>query len=59
MILTGDGICDDLTNHEACEYDGGDCCGSNVASRYCIECQCLDPNYGGGSTGNNKSFKIK
>ena len=55
----GDGICDDENNNEACEYDGGDCCGSNADTSYCIECQCSDPNYGGSSTGDNKNFKIK
>ena len=54
----GDGKCDDENNNEACEYDGGDCCGSNVDTSYCIECKCSDPNYGGSSTGNNKNFKI-
>ena len=26
----GDGFCDDMTNSFQCNYDGGDCCGSNV-----------------------------
>ena len=43
----GDGPCDDGNNHEGCEYDGGDCCGSNVHTDFCSECQCLDPNYEG------------
>ena len=55
----GDGCCDDENNLEACEYDGGDCCGSDVDTICCIECQCSDPNYGGSSTGDNKNFKIK
>ena len=25
----GDGFCDDANNNEACEFDGGDCHGSN------------------------------
>merc|ERR1712150_91147 len=40
----GDGLCHDENNIEACEYDGGDCCGSNVKTSACSECQCLDPN---------------
>ena len=43
----GDGLCDDGNNHEGCEYDGGDCCGSNVYTDFCSECQCLDPNHEG------------
>ena len=43
----GDGPCDDGNNHEGCEYDGGDCCGSNVYTDFCSECQCLDPNHEG------------
>ena len=43
----GDGYCDDVTNNMACNYDGGDCCGDNVNTNYCSECQCMD---GSGST---------
>ena len=39
----GNGECDDSNNNEACGYDGGDCCGKNVNTDYCIFCQCLDP----------------
>ena len=46
----GDGYCDDSTNSEVCQYDGGDCCGSNVNSQYCSECLCLDPSGSGGVT---------
>ena len=42
-----DGICDDENNNEACDYDGGDCCGDNVDTTFCSECQCLDPDFGG------------
>ena len=38
----GDGYCDDVTNTEVCNYDGGDCCLENVVVDYCIECLCLD-----------------
>ena len=33
-------MCDDLTNNDACEYDGGDCCGDSVNDQYCNECIC-------------------
>ena len=46
----GDGYCDDSTNSEVCQYDGGDCCGSNVNPQYCSECLCLDPSGSGGVT---------
>ena len=36
-----DGFCDDMTNIAECEYDGGDCCGDNVNTLYCISCFCL------------------
>ena len=39
----GDGFCDDGNNNKVCEYDGGDCCGSNVKDDYCSECLCLEP----------------
>ena len=38
-----DGFCDDGNNIEECEFDGGDCCGSNVLPTFCNECQCLNP----------------
>ena len=42
-----DGECDDVNNNEACFFDGGDCCGSNVNTQYCNICQCLEE--GGGN----------
>ena len=33
-------MCDDSTNNDACEYDGGDCCGNSVNDQYCSECIC-------------------
>ena len=46
-----DGYCDDINNNMDCNYDGGDCCGCNVNTAWCTECQCLDPNgIGGGTT---------
>ena len=41
----GDGYCDDYNNNQKCEFDGGDCCGSNVNREFCISCQCKDPNH--------------
>jgi len=38
----GDGYCDDGNNNADCNYDGGDCCGSNVNTAYCSQCQCLE-----------------
>ena len=40
----GDGFCDDEINNKECEWDGGDCCGSNVNTQFCSACECLDPN---------------
>ena len=37
----GDGICDDQNNFEDCEYDGGDCCGTNINKHFCVECECI------------------
>ena len=37
-----DGLCDDINNNLACNYDGGDCCGSNVNTQYCTQCQGLE-----------------
>jgi hypothetical protein len=48
--LHADGYCDDVNNNEACFFDGGDCCGSNVNTDWCIVCQCLEGG-GGGSGG--------
>ena len=37
----GDGVCDDENNHGGCNFDGGDCCGDDVETAFCIECACL------------------
>ena len=58
LLITGceipswhaDGYCDNVNNNEACFFDGGDCCGSNVNTQYCTLCQCLEEG-GGGSSG--------
>ena len=38
--IVGDGYCDDNSNTLECNYDGGDCCGSDVNKYYCSECKC-------------------
>ena len=38
--MIGDGYCDDFTNNVKCDYDGGDCCGNNKNTNYCIDCEC-------------------
>ena len=40
----GDGDCDDETNNAGCGFDGGDCCGPDVKTTYCSECECLGEN---------------
>ena len=44
-----DGYCDDENNNEACFFDGGDCCGTNVNTNYCDECLCLEWGEGEGT----------
>ena len=39
--VVGDGFCNDQTNNENCNYDGGDCCGSCVVKNHCTQCACL------------------
>jgi hypothetical protein len=41
----GDGNCDDVNNICGCDWDGGDCCGPAVKTKYCKVCKCLDPDY--------------
>merc|ERR1712223_958288 len=43
----GDNYCDDENNNCGCDWDGGDCCGSNVNTYYCSACECLDPHASG------------
>ena len=38
----GDRYCDDNTNTEECNFDGGDCCGPDKNNQYCKECQCIE-----------------
>ena len=42
--LVGNGICDDESNIKSCDFDGGDCCGRAVVTRFCQDCQCYDQN---------------
>ena len=53
-----DGECDDENNFEACQYDGGDCCGPNVLTDFCTACLCLDPSFGGSTDSGNTAGKI-
>ena len=46
MAWISDDFCDDINNNADCQYDGGDCCGSNVDLTFCTgvsACECLDP----------------
>ena len=36
----GDDYCDDETNNEKCDYDGGDCCLEEILADYCSDCTC-------------------
>merc|ERR1711981_266560 len=38
----GDNYCDDENNTPECGFDGGDCCGDDVNTSYCSECECFD-----------------
>ena len=40
----GDGYCDDENNNAGCGFDGGDCCGPDIKTAFCTECQCLGEN---------------
>ena len=37
ISLVGDNICNDETNTAVCNYDGGDCCISNMNTDLCTE----------------------
>ena len=49
-LFYGDDYCDDENNNAECQFDNGDCCGSNVNIIFCTECQCLSDE---GSIGGN------
>ena len=40
----GGGWCEDENNNADCGFDGGDCCGPDVKTLYCTECECLGEN---------------
>ena len=40
----GDGYCDDATNTEICNFDGGDCCSENIVITFCKVCECIGEN---------------
>ena len=42
----GNGLCNDETNVDNCNFDGGDCCGTCVNSKYCSACECIGENSG-------------
>lgn len=57
--LVGDGFCDDATNNLNCNYDGGDCCGSERDISYCNTCLCIDEEQGNISQGiDNKNVRV-
>ena len=37
-----DGFCDDECNCIELNFDGGDCCGPNVDTSFCEECECKE-----------------
>lgn len=39
---TGDGLCDDNTNIEACNFDEGDCCLPEIIDDNCFDCFCYN-----------------
>ena len=41
LELVGDGYCHDENNKRQCDFDGGDCCYSNISTAFCSDCKCL------------------
>ncbi len=39
-FMIRDGVCDEATNLEACNFDGGDCCLDNKDITLCKQCSC-------------------
>ena len=39
-ILIANGMCNDETNNDECNFDGGDCCGDCINTEHCSECVC-------------------
>ena len=42
IASVGNGYCEDAVNNLDCNYDGGDCCGSNVSTDICTKCICFE-----------------
>ena len=40
LELVANGYCNDETNNAGCNFDGGDCCLSNVNRDHCSDCTC-------------------
>ena len=40
FTMVNDGMCQDQSNIEACDWDGGDCCDTEASAYLCHECQC-------------------
>ena len=38
----GDGYCDDGCNNDANGFDGGDCCGADIITWFCSDCECKE-----------------
>ena len=56
----GDGYCDDTANIPECNYDGGDCCGTNAITHYCSACECLtDGSKDGNEEENETSSEVE
>ena len=51
----GDTYCDDENNNNGCEFDGGDCCGSDIDKTFCIVCACMEPDEGSGDGGDGEN----
>ena len=54
-VKQGDGYCDDDNNVCGCDWDGGDCCLSDLNTDDCTECECLDPDAADTSKGGGSS----
>ena len=44
-VFIGDGYCDDESNIEKCNYDGGDCCDHSANTDFCIKCECHNESF--------------
>ena len=45
--MAEDSFCDDENNNAGCNWDGGYCCGDQVDTYFCTQCDCLDPEFQG------------